>query len=293
MPVSNEIYIIESTIDNLKLKLKHFYNGTSSNKHNTIMLTIHGYGDACAYYSELAEYLAENHDDIDVINFDQRMHGENKTDIPYFKNLDSFETDIFQILQHLREKYQSAKIVVYGHSMGGGILAQMCLRKTEKLKSLEISDFVFESPFLQLHPSTGKWWLIMLIKIFNYVYPSLVLPDELNLDFIARNPVTKERMNKDVTRTKFSRAATAMTFLNLQDYFEMNTRFWDQGFRTSIHIAVLDEICDRRAIDTWFNFIKEGEGNEMIEYSDGGHDLKADVDPRPFFENVAKFVNKK
>jgi len=291
MAVFNVSYNITSKIDSLVLKLKHFRNESNTTEPKTIIVTIHGYGDASAYYSELAEHLAENHD-IDVITFDQRMHGQHKTEIPYFKNLDSFEADIVQILEFLREKYASAKIVVYGHSMGGGILGQLCLRQPEKLKSLNIRDFVFESPFLQLHPSTGKWYLIMLVKIFNSIYPKLVLPDELNIDFIANNPEIKARMEADNTRTKFSRAATAMTFLNLQDYFGLNTKFWDSEFRTSIHIPGRDQICDRRAIDTWFRFIEKGVANELCEYDGAGHDLKADLDPIPFFERVAHFVNK-
>jgi len=293
LPVFNVTYNITSKIDNLVLNLKHFRNESNAMRDpKTIMLTIHGYGDTSEYYSELAEHLAGNHD-IDVITFDQRMHGQHKTEIPYFKNLDSFEADVVQILEFLREKYASAKIVVYGHSMGGGILGQLCLRQSETLKSLNIRDFVFESPFLQIHPSSGKWYIIMLVEIFNAINPAFVLPDELNLDFIANNPEDKARMEADDTRTKFMRAATVMTFLNVQDYFELNTKFWDSEFRTSIHIAEQDQICDRKAIDKWFSLIKNEDGNELYEYQGACHDLKADFDPTVFFENVARFVNTK
>merc|ERR1712178_653735 len=114
-------HTLESNIDNLELKLKHFRKEPTTNQSSTnhtnqpkkLLLTIHGYGDASAYYSDLAEYLSCNHD-IDVITFDQRMHGENKTEIPYFKNLDDFEADIIQILGFLRAKYPETKIFIYG-----------------------------------------------------------------------------------------------------------------------------------------------------------------------------------
>merc|ERR1712127_310576 len=132
-----------------------------------------------------------------------------------------------------------------------------------------------------------------LAEIVNAIKPAFVLPDELNLDFIANNPEDKARMEADDTRTKFTRAATVVAFLNVQDYFELNTKFWDSEFRTSIHIPEQDQICDRKAIDKWFSLIKNGDGNDLYEYQGACHDLKADFDPTPFFENVARFVNTK
>merc|ERR1711879_217603 len=102
------------------------------------------------------------------------------------------------------------------------------------------------------HPETGKWYLLLLVRLISSIFPSLQLPDEIKLDNIATNQEMKSRMKNDQTRTAFSRAAVAKCFLNAQDYFEDNIKTWPSSNNTSIHVAKVDKICDRRATDAWF-----------------------------------------
>lgn len=271
----NKTYSVVSNVDGIKLNLNELQNANKHNNivHKHVILTIHGYSVTSEYFSKLAEFLAENNG-IDVVTFNQRMHGEHKDGVPFFKDFDDFQADVLQILNFLRTKYETARISVYGHSMGAGLLVQLCLKKGDVLKSLEIRDFVFEAPYLQVHPSERKCYKICSAKMINFVKPSLKLDISKNLKV---NPY---------------RAAGVIAFWNLQEYFEKNYKFWDKNeFRTSIHVPVVDNICDTTAIYTWYDSIK-GENSELFEYPDAGHNLNKSKDTKSFFENVGNFLKK-
>merc|ERR1719500_1295030 len=300
--INEKIYSLNSNFDSsIDLKVTHFKNINKrlNRKPKTIVLTVHGYGDTSNYYQPLAEHLATHN--IETVTFDQRQHGINKKDgPPNFTNFDAFESDILQILTDLRKKFPRSKLFLYGHSMGGGIVANLGLTEKGELKTIKISGFVFEDPFLKLHPMSAKWYQKVAAKTINSVsnvlgLTSPILPGtEVNLEYVSENEEIREKMRNDVGRTAENRANVAVAFMELEEFFKNNLRKWDRDFIVSLHVAKLDRLCDRQASLDWFDRVLEKKNgkNEIKYYETEGHDLKASLDPVPtkFFENVAAFV---
>ena len=196
-------YSVFSKIDNLKLNLKEFQNINQSDKNfKHILLTIHGYGSGSFEYENFAKYLAENYK-TDVIIYDQRLHGEHLTGFPpVVTSIEDFEMDVLQILKFLRMKYESAKITVYGHSMGGAILVKLCLKNGDVLKNLGVTDFIFEAPCLQIYPSTAKFIgvtsAIAFKRSHDYVKENLKFWDKENFRTNIHIPVLDDVCDREM-----------------------------------------------------------------------------------------------
>lgn len=167
-----------------------------TNVKNTLIL-IHGSGSESRYLGNLATFLAENNISR-VITPDLRGHGRTsnpKGDVNY---IGQYEDDIEDIVNAVRATYPDSKIVLGGHSSGGGLV----LRYAGNSTASPVDAYLFFSPYLgheapTVKPNSGEWvtvaikrWigLSMLndvgIRVFNGL-PVLLfnLPDALVDEF--------------------------------------------------------------------------------------------------------------
>jgi acylglycerol lipase len=107
-----------TSADGTKLHAQHW---TATMPHATMAL-VHGFGEHGARYAPMAAHLTAQ--GIQVIAIDLRGHGRSDGKRGVVASYDDFRADLSVLLAHARQLHADVKgpLVLYGHSMGGGIV---------------------------------------------------------------------------------------------------------------------------------------------------------------------------
>ena len=124
---------------------------------DTAVILLHGSGSHSRYFLPLAMHLS-GQGDAQVFTPDLRGHGKNpvrRGDIDY---IDQLEDDVMDFISYMRETYSINKIVIGGHSSGGGL----ALRFAGSQYGNEAQGYVLLSPFLRhdaptMRTNAGGW----------------------------------------------------------------------------------------------------------------------------------------
>ncbi|MCH8568392.1 MAG: alpha/beta hydrolase [Balneolales bacterium] len=155
---------------------------------NTIIL-IHGVGSNAYLYNKTAGLLQEA-TQAEVYAIDLRGHGQsegNSGDVDY---INQYVDDLADIIDTIRKEKPNGKIIIAGHSMGGGVALRYAMEKQyEKADGFLLfaplighnspafpqeqgSDNIAEEPFMKIHIERIIG-LTMLNEIGNHDYDSL------------------------------------------------------------------------------------------------------------------------
>jgi len=85
-----------------------------------VMALIHGFGEHSGRYAHMAAHL--NAQGIAVTAVDLTGHGETAGKRGVINSYDDFRADLSALLTKTRDLYPDTPLILYGHSMGGGIV---------------------------------------------------------------------------------------------------------------------------------------------------------------------------
>lgn len=133
-----------------------FYRRYPSSSKNMLLL-LHGSGSESRYLRHLANFVAQN-GLATVITPDLRGHGRTskiKGDIAY---VGQYDHDLEDVVRQLRTQHPHAKILLGGHSSGGGLALRYAGNKTVS----PVDGYVFFAPYLgheapTVKPNSGDW----------------------------------------------------------------------------------------------------------------------------------------
>jgi pimeloyl-ACP methyl ester carboxylesterase len=154
-----------------------------SNSDQAIIL-IHGSGSESRYLSDLAKSLSEKNQAL-VITPDLRGHGRNITSLPDIDYIGQLENDIEDIVTYTRKNLGAKKLILAGHSSGGGLV----LRYIGNNKLEKVNYAVLISPYLghdspTFKPNSGGW---VTVGVKRWVGISML--NHLGITHFNRKPV--------------------------------------------------------------------------------------------------------
>lgn len=85
-----------------------------------VMAIVHGFGEHCGRYADMAAHL--NAQAIAVLAVDLHGHGKTPGARGVVKDYSVFRADVSALLRRAQSAYPDSPMVLYGHSMGGGIV---------------------------------------------------------------------------------------------------------------------------------------------------------------------------
>jgi len=129
------------------------------------VLAIHGSSGEGSYYHPLARRLAAD-GRASVYVLDLRGHGESggrRGDVDYIGQL---EDDVADVLAAMRQRHPGAKLVLAGHSAGGGL----AVRYAGRTRSAGVDGYILLAPYLgpdapTSRPAAGGWAVVDVPKI--------------------------------------------------------------------------------------------------------------------------------
>lgn len=160
------------------------------------VLIVHGFGEYTRLQYRLMDHLAMH--GYESFTFDQRGAGETSqgkekgktNEYHTFRDLDHF------ILQNYNEcQEKNIPLVLFGHSMGGGITLNYGIRGAHREK---VAGYSTTGPLILLHPDTAPFKGVDLIApLLATVLPNYRTNTGLNVDAIAGNDAYKQFLLHD------------------------------------------------------------------------------------------------
>ena len=151
---------------------------------------IHGLGEHLGRYSHLAKFLTDHR--FAYVGFDLRGHGKTPGQRGHVPSFETFMEDINLLLDQTGIRYPGLPKFLYGHSLGGILVLNYCLRRQP-----ELAGVIITGPGLRnaLEEQNAK---VAFAKIAGTILPRLSLPTGLNVNDLSRSPEVVKAYQDDL-----------------------------------------------------------------------------------------------
>lgn len=173
---TTDVFAIQTT-DGLHLQGKYW----KVEHPRAILCFVHGLGDHIGRHTHVGDFMAEHK--IAMVAFDQRGHGRSEGKRGYIPAYEALLTDVESVLSYAMELYPHTPLFLYGHSMGGNIVANYVLKKEVAM----LRGVLISSPWLRLNfnPSAIQ---LTLAKLIGKIHPGYTQPNNLNARQLTHDP---------------------------------------------------------------------------------------------------------
>jgi alpha-beta hydrolase superfamily lysophospholipase len=156
----------------------------------TVICLVHGHGEHIGRYDELATYF--NSQNIGFYGIDMRGHGLSEGKRGHIPSYELVMSDIEELLKWARVEHHDARLILYGHSLGGNYVAHFAL--TNEIK--ELAGVVISAPWLELAlvPPKSK---VTLANFARHIYPSLLNSTGLDANGLSHDQTIIDKYLND------------------------------------------------------------------------------------------------
>lgn len=155
-----------------------------------IICLVHGHGEHIGRYEHFAAHFVEK--GIAVFAVDLRGHGKSEGKRGHTPNYELLLSDVEELIKAARVDHNDTPIILYGHSMGGNLVAGFILQNNMK----ELEAAVLSSPWLTLafDPPSAQ---VRLAKIVRWIFPSLTQHSKLDAQLLSKDPAVIKAYQDD------------------------------------------------------------------------------------------------
>ena len=142
------------------------------------MLLVHGLGEHSSRYASWAGKL--NNEGIAVLSFDFRGHGQTPGKPGQISDYTKLLDDVELLLQQGKKEFPGLPLLLYGHSMGGNLVANYVINNNTDLAGVILTSPWFE--ISNLPPKIKLSGALFLSKIM----PWLIANSDIKPEYISR-----------------------------------------------------------------------------------------------------------
>jgi alpha-beta hydrolase superfamily lysophospholipase len=177
-------FIIEASYK-IALRGKHY----ATDSPQALVLIVHGLGEHQGRYVHVTEAL--NAAGFSCFTYDVRGHGISEGKRGHIPSYEQLLDDLDRLIDYV-VKNNNAPVVLYGHSMGGNMVANFILkRKREEMRAVIIS-----SPWLKLKMKL-QFLELLVGKIMFRIRPDFIRNSKLNPHFFSHDQEVVKRYIED------------------------------------------------------------------------------------------------
>lgn len=173
--------------DGLDIWGQKWENETVSPK--AVICLVHGFGEHSSRYEHVAQFLTDNQ--YAVIAYDHRGHGRSGGKKGHFPSYDEFMNDVENLVKQAEAHFPGLPKIIYGHSMGGNVVANYAIKRQPKVAGIILSSPFFNTAF---QPPAIK---LAVGKLMRNWIPTLSLPSGLDASAISRDKEVVKKYTSD------------------------------------------------------------------------------------------------
>jgi acylglycerol lipase len=178
--------------------LKLFITTNEVDDPTAALILIHGFGEHIGRYEHVYQACADQN--ILVYGMDLRGHGKSEGKRGHARSYELLLSDIEELLKTFRSDYNDLPTFLYGHSMGGNLVANFAISKPLN----ELKGFILSSPWLKLAFEPPAWQT-SAAKILSKVIPGFSMDDNLDANELSKIPeVAHQYVNDPLVNSKIS-----------------------------------------------------------------------------------------
>jgi len=249
-----------------------------------VVFLVHGLGEHSSRYSHLAARFAENN--IAVFTFDGRGHGKSSLPKPdaYFENHEDYLKDIDALFNKAAGYLQKLPIFIYGHSMGGALVASYVLKYKPQARGIILSAAA-------LKPAEGTSRLLIAVSsIISKYAPKLKVlkldPTQISHD----EEVVKNYIEDPLVYSDPIPARTAMKCSCMMKMIE------DKASEFNMPVLILhgseDRLTNPKGSDEFFKNINS-QDKTLIPYPGLYHELHHEHEKEEVIKRIIFWVEKR
>lgn len=157
---------------------------------HAVISLVHGFGEHCGRYRAMADYLAMQ--GMAVVGIDLRGHGHSDGKRGVCHDYADMHADLDALLIETRKRFPDIPHILYGHSMGGGLVMHYVLRHAPD----DLQAIISSAPLLRPADPVPKplEWLVRLLRKF---VPNFALDNGIDGAKISNLPHEQSQYEND------------------------------------------------------------------------------------------------
>ncbi|PRY86947.1 alpha/beta hydrolase [Mongoliibacter ruber] len=269
-----------TTHDGIKL----FLQAWMPEKAVASILIVHGLGEHSSRYAHLADALVKKN--VAVFTFDGRGHGKSSLPKPtaYFSDYKDYLQDIDALFEKVKNYFPSVPAFIFGHSMGGGLVASYMLEYQS-----EAAGVILSAPAMKPDDKVSPI-LLRLSGLISAIFPKLKVL-QLDSSKISRDPLEVDKYNRDpLVYTQSIPSRTAYQLLRIIKYIESNSN--------KFHWPVLmlhgtgDELTNPKGTEQFFR-TAISEDKTFHRYPDLYHELINELEKESIISDILDWIEER
>lgn len=173
------------TTDGLKLRGQ----GWEPPETRAVVCLVHGHGEHSERYAGMADVFGLA--GFALLAFDLRGHGRSEGKRGHAPSYEALMSDIALLLEEAASRYPGLPYLLYGHSLGGNLVAYYVLKNRPPLAGVILS-----APLFQLAFQPPKW-KTALLEILYALHLSIPISTGIRRNDLARDAEVLERYSSD------------------------------------------------------------------------------------------------
>ncbi len=154
-----------------------------------IVLAVHGMGTHSGRFESVAKNLAA--EGYSSFCYDQPGHGNSPGKRGDFNSYNHLLDTLQNVLDHCRSMHPGLPAFIFGHSMGGNVVANFVLRRKPELNGVVLSSPWFKLAF------NPPFFKMMLAKLVVNIFPALSQQSKLKVNYISHDSSVLQAYDED------------------------------------------------------------------------------------------------
>lgn len=243
-----------------------------------VMSLVHGFGEHSGRYADMAAYL--NAKDISVVALDLRGHGRSDGRRGYCPDYAQLLGDVDALLAKSRALYLDMPHILYGHSMGGGVV----LNHQLKSKASDLRGVIASAPFIKPAEKIGGAQKA-IVKVLGKIAPKMTLGNKIDGSKISRLPEEQEAYLSDPLNHGNLGVGLAIGMVEGGEWILENAATWNRPLLL-VH-AREDQLTDFAASEA---FAAKAQNCTFKAYEDCEHEIHNDCHRADVYKAAADFI---
>jgi acylglycerol lipase len=244
-----------------------------------VICLVHGFGEHSSRYEHVAQFFTDNN--YAVIAYDHRGHGRSGGKKGHFVSYDEFMNDVENLVKQAEIHFPNLPKIIYGHSMGGNVVANYAIKRNPK-----VAGIILSSPFFQpgFAPPAIK---LAAGRLMRNLIPSFSLPSGLDSSAISRDKDVVKKYNDDPL--VFDSISSKMGI----ELIEFGQEAVENAAKLSVPTLIFHGTADQlTSFDATKQFVANaGKNVTFIPYEGLYHECHNEPEKMLVLENILKWCN--